>query len=370
MIYKDGKLKELNAFQVYNAGKNKNHFIYDGIKFFDERPNVFSFFTGYDYKILDAINYDSIKLYLNHVKEVIANGNEELYDYILNWFSYIIQKPGDKPCTCFVLKGKPGCGKTIFTDVLCQLIRKYANKNVNNIETVVGKFNTAIENMKLLVCNELQNVDTNRLLNADALKTVITEYQLDVNQKNEPVRTVENLASLIIVSNNDTPIKIERNDRRYFVSEASGKYIGNWDYFEKLGDSFTENFYQNLFTFFMKRDISEFKPRRLPKSEAREELIQSNKSAYELFIEENYNQFAKGWSCSDCFESYKPWCTNKGFALCNFTTFGTKMRVYCERKQRRVVGVREWCYILKEDEAKNFKSNDESDGDVDLTQMI
>ena len=73
-------------------------------------------------------------------------------------------------------------------------------------------------------------------------------------------------------------------------------------------------------------------------SAARDQLIQNNKSAYELFIEENYSLFVNGWNCSDCFENYKPWCKDKGFALCNFNTFGAKVRIYCERKRKCVMG--------------------------------
>ena len=82
--YKEGKIKPVNAFMIYDEGKNKNYLMKDGMRFYDERENIFSYFTGYDYKEVDGVNENVIAGFLNHVKEVIANGNEEIYEYILN----------------------------------------------------------------------------------------------------------------------------------------------------------------------------------------------------------------------------------------------------------------------------------------------
>ena len=45
------------------------------------------------------VNEDVIAGFLNHIKEIIANGNVEIYEYILNWYSYILQKPDGKTGT-------------------------------------------------------------------------------------------------------------------------------------------------------------------------------------------------------------------------------------------------------------------------------
>ena len=91
---------------VYDEGRNKNWLMKDGMRFYDERPNIFSFFTGYEPALLSDVDMNVIEPFLNHTKEVICNGNEELYDYILNWYSYIIQNPGRKTEIALVLTGK------------------------------------------------------------------------------------------------------------------------------------------------------------------------------------------------------------------------------------------------------------------------
>ena len=114
---------------------------------------------------------------------------------------------------------------------------RYANENVTSIESVVGKFNAVLENKKLIILNELQSIDSNKYLNSDALKSVITDKKININQKNEPERLTDNVANFIMVSNNSNPIKIENGDRRYVVTKTSNKHKDDFDYFELLNDS-------------------------------------------------------------------------------------------------------------------------------------
>ena len=58
--YKEGKLKEVNAFTIYDAGNNKNLFIKDGMRFYDKRNNIFSYFNGYEYKTFDEVDFEKI----------------------------------------------------------------------------------------------------------------------------------------------------------------------------------------------------------------------------------------------------------------------------------------------------------------------
>lgn len=362
--YENDKIKPVNAFMIYDSGKNKNYLMKDGMRFYDESENIFSYFTGYDYKEVDEVNEDVIAGFLNHVKEIIANGNEEMYEYILNWYAYILQNPEGKTETCLVLPGEQGCGKNVFTDVLCNLMKRYSNSNLTRIEDVVGRFNTAIENMKLVVCNEMSSCveNTNKHLNSDALKSVITEKVIDINQKCMPVRTVQNVCNLIILSNHSVPVKIERGDRRYVVvDEVNDKYKGNFEHFEKLCGSFDDVFYDNIYTFFMKRDLSSFNPRVIPRTEARDDIINANKSSYELFIQDRINEFVNGYDCTESFGDYQNWSKLNGFMSCNVKTYGVNVKKYCERRRIRIDGNLVWVYKLKEEKKKYFEILDDSD---------
>jgi len=352
--YKDNKKKTATAFTLYNEGENKNCLLKKGLRFYDDREDMLSYFVGYDYKQLEQVYEGLINSFLEHVKTVIANNNEELYEYILNWCSYIFQNPDGKTETCLVIIGEQGTGKNVFTNVLCKLLNRYANKNVANIDNIVGKFNTALENMKLVVCNEMSSAETNKYLNSDSLKAVITEDLININQKCEPVRIEQNVVNLIMVSNNKTPIKVEGGDRRYVVCEVSNAYECDFDYFEKLCNGFTKDFYDNLFTFFMKRDITKFNPRKLPETEAKKELIEASKSSYELFIQDNIQAFVLGWVPQEAFEAFKTWSDTNRFASCSSKTFYSNILTYCEKKRKCIDGQRIGLYVLKESKKQYF----------------
>ena len=201
------KLKEYTAWDLFL--KNQLEFAVKALKFYSEDEQVFSYFRGYDYKKLDEVKNELIQPFLNHIRDVIANGNDEVYKYILVWIASILQKPNFKTETALVILGNQGTGKNVFTNVICKLMARYANENVTSIESIVGKFNAILENKKLLVLNELQSIDCNKYLISDALKSVITDKKININQKNEPERLTENVANFRMVSNNNAPIKIE-----------------------------------------------------------------------------------------------------------------------------------------------------------------
>jgi hypothetical protein len=60
------------------------------------------------------------------------------------------------------------------------------------------------------------------------------------------------------------PIKIENGDSRYVEFKCSDASKNNFDYFSRLNDMFTDDFYTNLHNYFKSFDISTFNPRVIP----------------------------------------------------------------------------------------------------------
>ena len=314
----NNKVKQYSAWDLFMD--NQLEFAVKSLNFYSEDPQVFSYFRGYDYNKLDEVKENIIEPFLNHIRTVIANNNEEVYKYILVWIASILQKPNFKTGTALVILGKQGSGKNLFTNVICKLMARYANENVTSIDSVVGKFNAILENKKLLVLNELQSIDANKYLNSDALKSIITDYKININQKNEPERLAENVANFIMVSNNNIPIKIENSDRRYLVTTTSDDHLKDYKYFDNLFAQFNEQFYENLFTFFMTLDISNTNLRRIPETEAKDTIVEASMSSYELFVRENY-EFIHDITGPRLFELYNEFVERNKFATCSSRTF-------------------------------------------------
>ncbi len=277
--------KTITAYQVYSAGVNKNIFMKKQIRFFTDNEDFFNVFHGYLYQPLEDVDMPVIQPFLDHIKDIISDKNEELYEFILNWVSYIIQNPNGKTETAIVLTGKYGTGKNTFTNAICQLLKGYSVENVNKIDNIVGKNNSLLENKKLIICNELSSADSNQFIDFDTLKSIITETSIIISEKYQPSRASENVVNLIFVSNHDCPIQILKGDRRYVVSETSAEKIDDKEYWKNLEKTMTnDKFYPNLFTYFVKKNISDYDKRALPHTAARERIINNSKSPYEMLL--------------------------------------------------------------------------------------
>ena len=334
----NGRMKNYSLWDLFND--NQLEFTVKGLKFYSEDKQVFSYFRGYDYKKLDKVKDEVIRPFLNHVHDVIANNNEEVYKYIILWIASILQQPSFKTETALVILGRQGTGKnTFFTNVICKLMSRYANENVTSIEPVVGKFNAVLENKKLIILNELQSIDSNKYLNSDALKSVITDKKININQKNEPERLTDNVANFIMVSNNSNPIKIENGDRRYVVTKTSNKHKDDFDYFESLSNSFTPEFYENLFTFFMTIDLKNANLRKLPMTESKEDIKEASMSSYELFVRECYEEI-QNITGPDLFNKYNDFVEKNKFKPCSSRTFIANIKEFTGKAEAKWIGGR------------------------------
>ena len=335
--------KMITAWNILD--ENSAKFMIKGVMFNTTEKDLFSVFQGYKYNIIEKINQTVIDSFLNLIKEVICSNNDELYNYVIGWISLMIQNPGVKNETALILKGLQGIGKNTFTDVISELLAGYSCKNVTDISELTGNFNSIVENKMLIVLNEVKNCGDDRMANFNALKSIITDDTIRINEKNQPRRTAQNVANFIFVTNNAYPVKIEIGDRRYVVLQCNGKYKGNDSYFKQIHDSFNKDFYDNLFTFFMSYDLSTFNVRKIPMTEAKQDLIEASKSPIDVWINDHYDSLVKGMICSDALVCKPADMKDKNFQL--------SIKDKCDRKQKRVDGKRVWYYFLK-DECKGL----------------
>lgn len=270
-----------------------SEFKFKGSTFYSREPGVFSLFRGYDYKVLDDVDMDLISPFLNHIREVIANGNVKIYTYILNWIAKILQTPDYQSGIVIMILGAQGTGKNTFSDAISQLMRRYAQPNLS-MNSVVGGWNTLLRNMKLAVINELQSQtnNNNKYKDGDDLKTIITEDTIVIKEKYVNDMVMKNVCNFIMISNNNTPFRIEMGDRRYLVVRTNDKYAGVKSYFDELYKTInTEGFYENLFTYFMKYDTQHFSIHPAPKTKEWWRIVNATKPTYQIFFTKYYTVF-------------------------------------------------------------------------------
>ena len=323
--------RKITGWDVFDTFQNSRIMTYDTMKFYSHDPAVYSIFQGYPFRKLAQVNLEIVKPFLNHMKLIICNRDAKLYYYLTNWLAFIVQHPEKKVGTALVIIGDPGTGKNTFTDTICKIFGPYANPNAK-LDNFTGTFNSSIVYKRLVVCNEVRSYSGNRNYDHDALKTLITEESIDVNQKYVDVRHLENVTDFIFLSNNVAPIRIEENDRRFCILETSTEYMNNEDYFKNLYLTLTRrSFLEQLLTYFYRLEIDDdWTPHQIPETEARRRMQEYSKGHIWHFLNEHAETFEQGTQRGVAFDLYKSWCKKNNYPIGTMQEFKLGLLRYCK----------------------------------------
>lgn len=252
--YYDDQRNKVIKTDFYNKWiEDKNHF-----KFIDFIPNTdqcpkdtFNLFDGFEAEkhlhLIENISPEQrlikIKPFLEHIK-ILTNDNPI---YFTKWLAHIIQKPYLKEGTTPLFRDKGqfltsggGTGKNLFFDNFGEKVlgeKYYLTIGTNN--ELYSSFNEHLEN-KLLVCIEEAQGKSN-FENFDRLKSIITQSKTTINRKFVSKFTINDYSRYIFCSNNENPIPIDNNDRRFFAYDVNNSKRGNDEYFKKLSMAFDDN---------------------------------------------------------------------------------------------------------------------------------
>lgn len=206
-----------------------------------------------------------LEFYLTHVFEVICNSDKDCYEYLISWLAHMIQKPWEKPEVAIILKAGQGTGKGTFVDPIGRIIGAHY-LHATKPDHIVGRFNSMLENMVLIFADEFF---AGSKKNTDQLKGMITEKTASIERKGIDSIVVPSFSRLIMASNHDNIVIIEKDERRYLYLEVSEKHKQNHEYFEDLHKVINApEFAGKLLKFLLDRDITTFNPRKIPKTKA------------------------------------------------------------------------------------------------------
>lgn len=331
----ESKLKSLKicskitGYSIYSAEQNSNIFIYDSISFFSSNPNIFSIFQGYDYPLLPSVDMTIIQQFMDHIHYIICSGQRDLTIYVVNWLSFLFQKPKEQIGTAIVLAGPQGAGKNTFSNVICHLLGEFATPNTS-LEKVTGNFNDAIENKKLLVCNELKTFIRNKSFDTEKLKTLISDSNQNISLRYRQSYSTEIITNFIFISNNIAPVLIEEDDRRFVVCGVSSARVNDENYFNTFRSSLNDVFYTNLLTYFLRNNITNWNRFQIPMTNAKKIIMNYSRSPVSIFIQENHSKFQSGYQSSVAYKEYRKWCSSNGFKPCDIQEFELKISKYCD----------------------------------------
>ena len=191
-----------------------------------------------------------------HVKNILCDGDEKLYDYFIKWCAQIVQKPWEKTACVPILKGEKGIGKSLFTVMMKEICGRHGII-ISDARGIAGRFNGQLANKIFVVAEEAIFYGDKAVFNM--LKELITGSKLNIELKGKDIFTVRNLLNVIFCTNEDFVVPLDDKERRYLAMKVNPAMQDNKEYFDTLVPFTKDKKYQAAFAnFLMNVDISEF----------------------------------------------------------------------------------------------------------------
>lgn len=205
------------------------------------------------------------RLFLNHIRDNIAKGDDKIYQYILAWMADIVQRPAQRPGVALVLRGKQGTGKGVFCSEFATLFGPHFF-HAQHKQHLVGNFNAHLKNALLVFADEAFWAGDKS--HEGTLKTMITEDKLPIEFKGKDVIFVKNHIHLLVASNHDWVVPAGFEERRFFVLDVSEEHMQDQEYFEALVNHMKEGGREALLHYLLNLDLSQVNLRKFPKTDA------------------------------------------------------------------------------------------------------
>lgn len=226
-----GKVTYTPAFKVWKTHPDRRYYK-DGFILRPEtgidKPTYYNLWKGFG---VQACKGDW-SLIRKHVEIVLANGNETLSNYILNWAAWAFQNPDAPPGTALVFRGSEGTGKGIFCNALVDVFGSNQHGlRIQSMRHLVGQFNAHLRHCCLLFCDEAVTPGSD---GEGALKGLVTEPNIPIEAKGVDLVNMPNHLHICMASNEDYVVPSGPDARRWVVCDVSACKIGESVYFDTL----------------------------------------------------------------------------------------------------------------------------------------
>jgi hypothetical protein len=171
---------------------------------------------------LPASPADAWKHMRGHLLNVWCRGNEQYFNYLLDWLAASFQFPGKLPRVAVVVYGPKGAGKNIVVDYLEKVYGVGSAVTLANADDWLAKFNILLFGKSLIVANEAFWAGNHD--HEGTLKQLITDGNVKFEGKFKDPIYSRNFAHVIILGNNEWQVPASFDERRFFVLEIGDEH--------------------------------------------------------------------------------------------------------------------------------------------------
>ena len=280
----DAKGHRLNVFTIWCKSKYRRKC--SKMDFYpsdDYKGKNFNVFKGFAVPPEAAVEGD-VKAILDHIKEIWCKGNEEQYDYTLNWLAHSIQKPWVKIGVALCLNSKfEGAGKGVIIHKTMAIIGKDHSEQIANDEEIFGNFTGTMSGKCMLNLNEAVWGGSKK--NRGLLMNMITEPRTRIRFLNCEAFYESSFHNYIIDSNESWFIPAGPMARRFFALALDNRFAGpatpeSKAHFKPILDTPVEAWAHFLYN----RNISTFVPQEFPVTELLQQQAQMGLGSVESWF--------------------------------------------------------------------------------------
>lgn len=265
---------------------NRERRQYDSIVFLPKKdpPGVYNLWRGFAVEPRPG----SCDLYLDHLLKVVCGGNEEHYNYLLDWMAWSVQEPGQQGEVAIVLRGDQGTGKGLTIKLFGHLFGRHFLQ-ISDSKHLTGNFNVHLRDAVVVFADEAFYAGDKK--HESILKTLVTEPTIMIEGKGVDAEVASNCIHLMMASNSTWVVPAGKHERRYFVLDVLSTHRQDTHYFGDMIKQMEDGGFNALLLLLQTRATSRQKVQNVPRTTAL-----SQQQDYTLSYEESwwYEKLRKG----------------------------------------------------------------------------
>jgi len=255
-----------------------------------------------------------------HIRDIFCGGDDDAYAWFMNWAAALMQRPGLHANTGIVAQGGQGVGKgLVFHDLLGKMFDQRHYITISSSEQFYGRFAGELLSGKCLVFLDEATWGGNKR-DLGTLKDRVTGDFITIDRKGISQVKERSMLHLVIASNEDWPIAVDSDDRRFTVFRVDNPFANNPDYFDPLYFEIEHGGRQALLHVLMNIPIDEQMLRKpyetAAKTKLKEESLSPTAEWWRECLMNERIASEKRWPASLTYEgitsAYQTWMGNTG----------------------------------------------------------
>ena len=167
--------------------------------------------------------------FLDFVHRRMANGRDDVYEYILNWLALTVQRPWEPVGTALVLYSRmTGTGKNAFVDLSLGLILGHSFLYVTAEQHLFGQFSGHLATTVGLHLGEAATASSEKA--EGLMKALVTDRTRMSERKGIDGVPVANCLHVLMSSNQDWILRVAPEDRRYCIVDVCEERMPKEEY--------------------------------------------------------------------------------------------------------------------------------------------